>query len=147
MTASTMLLPGPAASISTRPPPSWPTSARRTSSAAPWARVARGGMASAGRALRQDASILEASIKPGTTKRVLRVAAPYGAGLTLFGAVVVLSAVVGNINPLLYRDIINHGVLGHDSGLVVRLALLVALIMVADAGLGLLQSYLAARIG
>src|SRR5690348_12190790 len=99
--------------------------------------MARGGMASAGRALRQDASILEASINPGTTSRVLRFAAAYGTGLTLFGGVVVLSAVVGNINPLLYRDIINHGVLGHDSALVVRLALLAALIMVADALTGL----------
>jgi ATP-binding cassette subfamily B protein len=109
--------------------------------------MARGGMIGAGQALRQDASILKESIKPGTTGRVMRFAGAYGGGLTLFGVVVVLAAMVGNINPLLYRDLINHGVLGHDAGLVVRLAALAAAIMVADAGLGLFQAYLAARIG
>jgi ATP-binding cassette, subfamily B, bacterial len=106
-----------------------------------------GGMMGAGRALRQDASVLEESLAPGTTRRVLRFAAAYGTGLALFAAIVVLDAGVGNINPLIYRDIINNGVIKHDAALVVRLALLAATIMIVDAGLGLFQSYLAARIG
>ena len=105
------------------------------------------GMRGAGRALRQDASVLEQSLKPGTRRRVLRFAATYGSGLALFALVVVLDAGVGNINPLIYRDIINNGVMKQDAPLVVRLALLAAAIMVADAGLGLFQSWLAARIG
>lgn len=107
--------------------------------------MARGGMG--GRALRQDASVLEESLAPGTLRRVMRFAATYGSGLALFGTIVVLDAAVGNVNPLIYRDIINNGVMKSDAGLVMRLALLAALIMVVDAGLGLFQSYLAARIG
>jgi ATP-binding cassette subfamily B protein len=105
------------------------------------------GMAGAGRALRQDASVLEESLAPGTRRRVLRFAAAYGPNLVLFALIVVLDAAVGNINPLIYRDIINDGVMKHDTPLVIRLALLAAGVMVADAGLGLFQAYLAARIG
>ena len=107
--------------------------------------MARGGMG--GRALRQDASVLEESLAPGTLRRVMRFAATYGSGLSLFGTIVVLDAAVGNVNPLIYRDIINNGVMKSDASLVMRLAMLAALIMVVDAGLGLFQSYLAARIG
>ena len=109
--------------------------------------MARGGMGGVGRALRQDASVLKESIKPGTTLRVLRFAVTYGGGLSLFGAVVVLSAFIGNLNPLLYKRIIDVAIPAHDGALVVRLALLAALILVADAVLGLFQSYLSARIG
>jgi len=109
--------------------------------------MARGGMGGVGRALRQDASVLKESIKPGTTLRVLRFAVTYGGGLSLFGAVVVLSAFIGNLNPLLYKRIIDEAIPAHDGALVVRLALLAALILVADAVLGLFQSYLSARIG
>jgi ATP-binding cassette subfamily B protein len=104
-------------------------------------------MAGAGRALRQDASVLEESLRPGTKWRVLRFAATYGTGLSLFGLVVVLDAVIGNINPLIYRRIIDDAIPHHDAALAIRLALLAGAILLADAGLGLLQSYLSARIG
>ncbi|MBV9549666.1 MAG: ABC transporter ATP-binding protein [Alphaproteobacteria bacterium] len=105
------------------------------------------GMIGAGMALRQDASVLKQSIKPGTTWRVLRFAGEYGGGLSLFAAVVMLDAVVGNINPLLYKRILDVAMPGHDVGLVIQLALTAALILLADAALGLFQSYLSARIG
>jgi ATP-binding cassette subfamily B protein len=104
-------------------------------------------MAGAGRALRQDASVLEESLRPGTTWRVLRFAATYGTGLSLFGLVVVLDAVIGNINPLIYRRIIDDAIPHHDPASAVRLALLAGAILLVDAGLGLVQSYLSALIG
>ena len=107
-----------------------------------------GGMGGMGRALMPDASVLKESVKPGTTLRVLRFAVTYGGGLSLFGAVVVGSAFIGNLNPLLYKKILNNGVLKHNAaGLLIRLSLLAALILVSDSALGLLQSYLSARIG
>ena len=109
--------------------------------------MARGGMMGAGWGLRQDASVLKERIKPGTTMRILRFAMAYGGGLSLFGAVVMASAVVGNLNPLLYKRIIDEAIPAHDSAMVIRLALLAALIMTSDAALGLLQSWLSARIG
>ncbi len=109
--------------------------------------MARGVTGGMGRSLRQDASVLEQKIKPGTTGRILRFAAPYAGGLVLFLCVVALDAGIGVINPLLYRDLINNGILRGNSGLVLTLAGLAALLYVVDAGLGLGQSYLAATIG
>jgi len=60
---------------------------------------------------------------------------------------VVLDAGIGVVNPLIYRDIINQGVLQGNAGLIWRLAILVAALSVGDAGLGLLQAYLSAQIG
>jgi ATP-binding cassette subfamily B protein len=104
-------------------------------------------MRGSARALRQDASVLEQTIKPGTTARILRFAAPYAGTLALFLAVVGLDAAIGVVNPLLYRDLINNGILRGDARLVVLLALLAGFLYVVDAGLGLAQSWLAATIG
>jgi ATP-binding cassette subfamily B protein len=105
------------------------------------------GMMGAAWGLRQDASVLKETLKPGTTMRVLRFATTYGGGLSLFGVVVVASAFVGNLNPQLYKRIIDEAIPAHDGALVIRLALLAVTIILADSVLGLLQSYLAARIG
>ena len=105
------------------------------------------GMRGSARALRQDASVLEQTIKPGTTARILRFAAPYAGMLALFLAVVGLDAAIGVKIPLLYRDLINNGILHGNSRLVIGLALLAALLYGIDAGLGLAQSWLAATIG
>lgn len=95
----------------------------------------------------RDSSVLRQKVKPGTAKRMLAFAAPYKWLLALFLFVVVLDAAVGVINPLLYRDIINNGILKGNATLIVKLALLVACLGVVDAGFGLGRSYLAAKIG
>jgi ATP-binding cassette subfamily B protein len=105
------------------------------------------GMRGSARSLRQDASVLEKTIRPGTLARIARFAAPYAGLLTLFLAVVGLDAGIGVVNPLLYRNLINLGILHGDVRLVVSLALLAALLYAIDAGLGLAQSWLAATIG
>ncbi len=111
--------------------------------------MARGMMGPMGgsRALRQDASVLNEKIRPGTTARILRFALPYTGFLALFLLVVSLDAGVGVINPLIYRDIINDGILKANESLVVRLALLAAMLVLFDSALGLAQSYLSAKIG
>ena len=60
---------------------------------------------------------------------------------------VVLDAVVSAANPLLYREIINKGILGHRAGLIVALALLVAALAITDAGLTLVERFISARVG
>jgi ATP-binding cassette subfamily B protein len=104
-------------------------------------------MRGSSRALRQDASVLEQKIKPGTASRILRFASPYAGMLALFLTLVGLDAGVGVVTPLLYRDLINKGILRGDSHLVIVLALLAALLYGVDAGFRLTQSYLAATIG
>ena len=99
------------------------------------------------RALRQDASVLEQKIKPGTAARILRFASPYAGMLALFLTLVGLDAGIGVVTPLLYRDLINQGILRGNSHLVIVLALLAALLYGVDAGFRLTQSYLAASIG
>ena len=86
-------------------------------------------------------------IMPGTLIRVLKLALSYRRPLALFLLLVVADASIGVVNPLIYRDIINDGILLHRPGVVVRLAALAGALSIASAGLGLWQSYLSARIG
>jgi ATP-binding cassette subfamily B protein len=97
--------------------------------------------------MRQDASVLRHTIKPGTTKRALRFAAPYLPLLSVFLVVVAVDAAIGIANPLIYRAIINQGILKGNSSLVIRLAVLVGILAIFDGALGLTQSYLSAKIG
>jgi ATP-binding cassette subfamily B protein len=102
-----------------------------------------GGVAS----LFKDASVLNHAIKPGTTARILRFARPFAGLLGIFLIVVCIDALAGVIPPLLYRDLVNNGILKNNAALVIELALLAAVILVTDAGLGVAQSWLAAAIG
>ncbi|MGB6718505.1 MAG: ABC transporter ATP-binding protein [Candidatus Acidiferrales bacterium] len=104
-------------------------------------------MISSFRSFRQDSSVLNQKVKPGTAKRMLAFAAPYRSFLALFLFVVVLDAAIGVVNPLIYRDIINNGILKGNAPLIIKLALLVAGFGLLDAMFGLIQSYLSAKIG
>jgi ATP-binding cassette subfamily B protein len=99
------------------------------------------------RSLRRDASVLKEEIRPGTFRRILRYALPYTTLLVVFLVLVVLDAGVGIANPLIFRAIIDNGILGHDAALVIELAALVAVLAVFDAGLSLAQQYISALIG
>jgi len=105
-----------------------------------------GGMAGVG-ALFKDASVLTHTVKPGTTARILRFARPFAGMLGIFLVVVCVDAVAGVIPPLLYRDLVNNGILKGNEALVIELAGLATIILLADAGLALAQSWLAAAIG
>jgi ATP-binding cassette subfamily B protein len=97
--------------------------------------------------LRQDRSVLKQKIRPGTVKRVLVFAKPYRWLLVLFLVLVLLDAAIAVVNPLLFRQIINDGILKENRPLVIELALLVALLAVTDAALGLAQAFLSSQIG
>ncbi len=99
------------------------------------------------RSLRRDESVTKATVTPGTAKRMLGFARPYWPVLTVFLVLIVLDAVVGTVNPLLYRDIINRGILGHRVGVVIVLALVVAGLAVVDAGLSIGIRWVSARVG
>src|SRR6202167_5228164 len=99
------------------------------------------------RSFGQDASVLKQTVKPGTVKRTLRFAVPYVGLLAVFLVVVILDAAVGIANPLIYRAIINNGILKGNSALIVHLAVLVGILAIFDGAFGLTQSYLSAKIG
>jgi ATP-binding cassette, subfamily B, bacterial len=94
-----------------------------------------------------DPAALKRPVKPGTARRAMGYARPYVGTLLLFLLVVVANASIAIANPLIYREIVNVGILTGNTTLIVRLALLVAGVGLVDAALGLCQTYLAARIG
>ena len=99
------------------------------------------------RSMRRDQSVTHAKVARGTGRRILRFAAPYKRILGFFLVLVVIDAVIGAANPLIFREIINQGIIRHRTGLIVTLALIVAGLAVADAFLSLGQRFVSARIG
>ncbi|MDO8880336.1 MAG: ABC transporter ATP-binding protein [Coriobacteriia bacterium] len=99
------------------------------------------------RSLRQDPSVKDAKIAPGTTRRILGLMRPYRGLAVGFLVLVAINAAIGAVDPLIYREIINRGILGGDAGLVVALAALVGGLAVLDGGVLLVQRWLSLRIG
>ena len=86
------------------------------------------------------------NVKPGTIRRVLLFGFLYSRLLTAFLVVIIIAATVTTANPLVYRLIIDRGILKGDAALIVRLAIVLAVLALADAILGILQSYLSSKI-
>jgi ATP-binding cassette subfamily B protein len=99
------------------------------------------------RSFRQDRTILAHRVKKGTTRRMLRFAVPYRKILSLFLPLVIIDAALGAVNPLILRAIIDRGILGHNRGLVIDLALLAAGIALLDAVVSLLERRASAIVG
>jgi ATP-binding cassette subfamily B protein len=97
--------------------------------------------------LQKDETILQHKIAPGTLRRIARLGRPYVGILSFFLFLVVLDAAVGVVNPLIYRELINHGILGGRASFVLQMALLAAVVSVLDSGLTFWQRQIAARIG
>jgi len=97
--------------------------------------------------LMKDRSVTKQKLPPGTLGRIMRFAAPYRRMLAVFLGVIVVDALIGVWNPLIYREIIDGGIARHDSHLIVMLALLLAGLALADALLSLAQRYISSRVG
>jgi len=97
--------------------------------------------------LMRDRSVTKEKLPPGTLRRIMRFAAPYRRMLGVFLGVIVVDALIGVWNPLIYREIIDGGIVRHDSRLIVELGLLLAGLAVADALLSLVQRYISSRVG
>ncbi|UQX04334.1 ABC transporter ATP-binding protein [Streptomyces sp. RerS4] len=80
-------------------------------------------------------------------RRVAAFARPHRRGLILFLLLSVAGALLAVATPLLASRIVDAIVDGGDSGYVTRLALLIAVIAVAEAALGLLTRKLSATLG
>jgi ATP-binding cassette, subfamily B, bacterial len=102
---------------------------------------------SAARSLRRDRSVKSAKVANGTTRRILRFVAPYRRLLIFFLVLVVIDALVSAANPLIYREIINKGIIDKNAGLIVALAVLVAVLALGDAALTIAERFISARVG
>jgi ATP-binding cassette subfamily B protein len=96
---------------------------------------------------REDPTKGRGGLTPGTTKRVAQFARPYSAQIGFFLALVVVDAALVVASPLLFKKIVDDGVLKHDGAVVTGLALVVAGLAVAEALLTLAQRWYSARIG
>jgi ATP-binding cassette, subfamily B, bacterial len=88
-------------------------------------------------------------VRKGTVRRIMRFAVPYRRDISVFLVTVVLAAGIGVATPLLAGHVIN-AITGGGSGAagtVIRLALFIAGLAVADALLSLAQRWYSARIG
>jgi len=97
--------------------------------------------------MRRDRSVLTHRLDSGTVRRIVGFARPYWGLIAAFLVTVVISAVLVVATPLLFQRIIDDGVLAGDSSVVIRLAILVAVIAIADAGVTLIGRYWSAKIG
>jgi ATP-binding cassette, subfamily B, bacterial len=106
-----------------------------------------GGMMGSMRSFMQDASVVKQKVKRGTAKRMLQFAAPYAGLLAVFLFVVILDAGIGIVNPLIYRHIINNGILKGNARLIIRFAVLAGILGLFSSALGLVQAYFSSTVG
>ncbi len=96
---------------------------------------------------REDPTKDRDGLAPGTTRRVMAFARPYTRQLLWFLGLVIVDAVLVVASPLLFKTIVDDGVLKGDRRLVTILALVIAALAVAEAALTLAQRWYSARIG
>jgi ATP-binding cassette, subfamily B, bacterial len=82
-----------------------------------------------------------------TLRRIGRFARPHRRRLGLFLLLGVVAAILAVATPVLAGRVVNAIVNGSEPAVVIRLAALIAVIAVAEAGLGLLNRWLSASIG
>ncbi|WP_406002702.1 ABC transporter ATP-binding protein [Streptomyces sp. NBC_00829] len=82
-----------------------------------------------------------------TLRRIAAFARPHRSQLYRFLLLSVITALLAVATPVLAGRVVDAIVEGQDTGTVTRLALLIALIAVAEAGLGLLTRWLSATLG
>ncbi|HET9071347.1 MAG TPA: ABC transporter ATP-binding protein [Acidimicrobiales bacterium] len=97
--------------------------------------------------MRRDDSVTRHKLPKGTLKRIARFASPYRWKLAAFLVMIIVDALVGAANPLLYRMIIDQGIGHKDVRLIAIVAGVVAALAVVDAGLSLAERWVSAVIG
>jgi ATP-binding cassette subfamily B protein len=101
------------------------------------------------RSIRDEDEVKRHRLTRGTTRRIVRFARPYRADISVFLVTVVLAAGIGVATPVLAGHVVNAITGGGPdaASAVLRLALLIGGLAVADAFLSLAQRWYSARIG
>ena len=99
------------------------------------------------RSLTRDSSVKDNKISRETVMRILGYAKPYKALITFFLITLVFASLLSVAQPLLFRRIIDQGITPGNASLVTWTAVFIALLAIADAGLGIVSRYYSARIG
>jgi ATP-binding cassette, subfamily B, bacterial len=113
--------------------------------------MGHGGMGGGGwhavRSFTQDRSVAKQRLAPGTVKRIARFARPYRTLIVVLLILLALDAALGTVTPLLVREILNEGIGDKRPGLVIGIAVAMAVIAVFDSALALVERYFSSRIG
>lgn len=111
----------------------------------------RSGMGGVGwgmmRSLRRDGSVTRQKLPAGLLRRIAEFAKPYRKKLTVFLVLIIVDAVVTASSPLIYRAIIDNGILKKNPSLIIKLAALVAVLAIVETVLSLWQRWISARVG
>ena len=94
-----------------------------------------------------DPSVTKQKLKPGTVRRIARYARPYRVHLAAFLLATSLDALITVVNPLLLRELIDHGIVARDETVIIVVASVVAAVALFDAVLGFVNRWFSARIG
>jgi ATP-binding cassette subfamily B protein len=86
-------------------------------------------------------------LRPGTVRRILPYAKPYRWALIALLLVTVVDSLIIVAVPLLLKEIIDRGILHHDTRVITVVAIIVAALAVLDGGVQYTQTYFSARIG
>jgi len=95
----------------------------------------------------RDRSVTEHKLKAGTIRRIMGYGRPYRRQLGVFLTLILIDALAGAATPLLYRAIIDKGIVPGKVGVVLGLAGAVAFLAVVASVLDLAQRWYSARIG
>jgi len=99
------------------------------------------------RSMTRDSSVKDNKISRETVKRILGYAKPYKILITFFLITLVIASLLSVAQPLLFRRIVDQGITPGNASLVTWTAVFIALLAIADAGLGVVSRYYSARIG
>jgi ATP-binding cassette, subfamily B, bacterial len=99
------------------------------------------------RSMRRDDSVTQQHVTKGTARRMIQFARPYRKILAWFLVLVVIDAVIGVVNPLLFRSIIDNGIPHHNKSLIIGLALVAAVLAIIDTGLTIAIRWVSAKVG
>jgi ATP-binding cassette, subfamily B, bacterial len=99
------------------------------------------------RRMSQDPDIAQHQLSPGVVWRILRFAKPYRLLIIVFVVLVVILAALAVAPPLLFKEIIDQGVLQGNQRVVIMLSLALAGLAVLQAVLGLVQRWFSSTIG
>ena len=94
-----------------------------------------------------DIDVENATFDRATTRRAWTFVRPYRTMLLLYLGAIVVSAVLGVVPPLIFKQLIDHAIPDRDLGAVNLLAVAAVGLAVVITGLSLLQRWFGARIG
>ncbi|HEX3205660.1 MAG TPA: ABC transporter transmembrane domain-containing protein, partial [Propionibacteriaceae bacterium] len=99
------------------------------------------------RRMSQDPDIAQHQLSSGVVWRILRFAKPYRFLITVFVATVVVMSALAVAPPLLFKQIIDEGILQGDRRVVIILSVTVAALFVLQAVINVIQRWFSSRIG